>query len=111
MEAEKTPRERASEFIEDLMAPAWQLSRDQVMWAIRIVLVLTILLAILTLIGLPFGITLWAWLKLLIVPVVLDRRVPVHPFGEPSYTSGCGPSRARRSVASVSRQDRTTAAR
>jgi uncharacterized protein YjbI with pentapeptide repeats len=42
-----------------------------VLWAIRIVLVLVVLLAILTLIGLPFGITLWAWVKLLIVPAVL----------------------------------------
>jgi hypothetical protein len=42
-----------------------------VLWAARIVLVLVVLLAILTLIGWPFGITLWAWVKLLIVPAVL----------------------------------------
>jgi hypothetical protein len=42
-----------------------------VLWVVRIALALAILLAILTLIGLPFGITLWAWVKLLIVPVVL----------------------------------------
>ena len=71
MEPEKTPRKRASKFIEDLTSPAWQPSRDQVLWATRVVLVLAVLLALLTLIGLPFGITLWAWVKLLIVPVVL----------------------------------------
>jgi hypothetical protein len=71
VEPEKTPRERASEFIEDLVAPAWQPSRDQILWVIRIVLVLAVLLAILTLFGSPFGISLWAWVKLLIVPVVL----------------------------------------
>ena len=71
MEPEKTPRKRASKFIKDLVAPAWQPSRDQVLLATRIVLVLVVLLAILTLIGLPFGITLWAWVKLLIVPAVL----------------------------------------
>jgi len=71
VEPEKTPRKRASKFIKDVVAPAWQPSRDQVLWATRIVLVLVVLLAILTLIGLPFGITLWAWVKLLIVPVVL----------------------------------------
>jgi hypothetical protein len=71
VEPEKTPGDRASAFIEDLATPTWQPSRDQVLWVVRIALALAILLAILTLIGLPFGITLWAWLKLLIVPVVL----------------------------------------
>src|SRR5687767_9171457 len=70
MEPEKTPRERASKFIKDLVT-AWRPSRDQVLWASRIVLVLAALLAILALIGLPFGITLWAWVKLLIVPAVI----------------------------------------
>ena len=60
MEPDKTPRKRASKFIKDLVAPAWQPSRDRVLWATRIVLVLVVLLAILTLIGWPFGITLWA---------------------------------------------------
>src|SRR5215211_2541928 len=63
-------RERASKFIKDLVTE-WRPSRDQVLWASRIVLGLAALLAMLTLIGLPFGITLWAWVKLLIVPVVL----------------------------------------
>jgi hypothetical protein len=71
VEPDKTPRKRASKFIKDLVVPAWQPSRDRVLWATRIVLVLVVLLAILTLIGLPFGITLWAWVKLLIVPAVL----------------------------------------
>jgi hypothetical protein len=37
----------------------------------RIAIVLVVVLGILTLIGLPFGITLWAWVKLLIVPAVI----------------------------------------
>src|SRR5215212_1689601 len=71
VEPDKTPRERAIKFVKDLVAPAWQPSRDRVLWVTRIVLVFVVLLAILTLIGLPFGITLWAWMKLLIVPAVL----------------------------------------
>jgi uncharacterized protein YjbI with pentapeptide repeats len=72
VEQDNTPRKRgAIRFIKVLVAPAWQLSRDRVLWATRIVLVLAVLLAILTLIGLPFRITLWAWVKLLIVPIVL----------------------------------------
>ena len=65
-----TSRERASKFIKDLV-PDWRPSRGQVLWTIRIVLMLIILLGIFTLIGLPFGITLWAWVQLLIVPVVI----------------------------------------
>jgi preprotein translocase subunit SecE len=71
VEPEKTPRKRASKFIKDVVAPAWQPSRDQVLWATRIVLVLVVLLSIITLIGLPFHVTLWDWLDLLIIPVVL----------------------------------------
>lgn len=67
----RVPPSASKRFIEDLVTPASQLSREQVLWATRIVLVLAGLLTLLTLIGLPFGITLFAWLKLLIVPVVL----------------------------------------
>jgi uncharacterized protein YjbI with pentapeptide repeats len=53
------------------LVPAWRPSRDQVLWTFRIVIVLVLVLAVLTLIGLPFGITLWEWVKLLIVPAVI----------------------------------------
>ena len=66
----KKPRGRVSEFIRDLV-PDWRPSRDQWLWVLRIVLVLAVLLGVLTLVGLPFDITLWDWLKLLIIPVVL----------------------------------------
>jgi hypothetical protein len=70
VEPKKTTRERVSKFIKDLVSD-WQPSRDQVLWTIRIVFVFVVLLSILTLVGLPFDITLWNWLSLLIVPVVL----------------------------------------
>jgi uncharacterized protein YjbI with pentapeptide repeats len=62
------PRERS--FISELV-PEWRPTRAQVLWSIRIVLVLVVLLGILTLVGLPFGITLWDWLTLLFVPAVI----------------------------------------
>jgi uncharacterized protein YjbI with pentapeptide repeats len=43
----------------------------QVFWTIRVTIALLILLGTLTLIGLPFNITLWDWLELLIVPAAL----------------------------------------
>jgi uncharacterized protein YjbI with pentapeptide repeats len=67
----RVPPSASKRFIKDLVAPASQLSREQALWVTRIGLVLAVLLTLLTLMGLPFGITLWAWLKLLIVPVVL----------------------------------------
>jgi hypothetical protein len=67
---QEQPLGRVSKFIRDLV-PDWRPSSDQWLWAIRIVLVLAVLLGTLTLIGLPFDITLWNWLDLLIVPVVL----------------------------------------
>jgi uncharacterized protein YjbI with pentapeptide repeats len=62
------PRERS--FIRELV-PDWRPTREQVLWTVRSVAVLVLVLGILTLIGLPFGITLWAWVKLLIVPAVI----------------------------------------
>jgi hypothetical protein len=68
VEQEQKPRERG--FIRELV-PDWRPTREQKLWTVRIILVLVILLGILTLIGVPFGITLWEWLKLLIVPAVI----------------------------------------
>lgn len=68
MEQEQKPRVRS--FISELV-PDWRPSREQVLRAVRGVIVIAVVLGILTLIGLPFGITLWAWLKLLIVPAVI----------------------------------------
>jgi hypothetical protein len=38
---------------------------------VRVVIVLVFVLGILALVGLPFGISLWEWVKLLIVPAVI----------------------------------------
>jgi uncharacterized protein YjbI with pentapeptide repeats len=66
----KTPRERAEDLIR-LLVPDWRPTSQQVLWAVRIVVVLIVVLSILILIGSPYGITLWDWIKLLIFPAVL----------------------------------------
>jgi hypothetical protein len=63
---EQTRRERASKFIKDLV-PNWRPSRNQRLWTTRIVVVLGLSVAV----GYSYGITLWDWLKLLIVPAVI----------------------------------------
>jgi hypothetical protein len=67
---EKTRRERAEDLI-SLLVPDWRPTPQQVLWAIRIVLLSVLVLGILTLVGRPFDITLWQWLDLLIIPAVL----------------------------------------
>jgi hypothetical protein len=62
----KTPRVRAEDLI-NLLVSDWRPTSQQVLWAIRIVIVLSLLVAI----GFYYGITLWAWIKLLIVPAVI----------------------------------------
>jgi hypothetical protein len=54
-----------------LLVPDWRPTLQQALWAIRIIVALIVILAILTLIGQPYGITLWDWAKLLIVPAVI----------------------------------------
>jgi uncharacterized protein YjbI with pentapeptide repeats len=66
MDHERTPRERRDDLIR-VLVPAWQPTAPQVLWAIRI----AILLGIVVLIGYPYGITLWEWAQLLIVPAVI----------------------------------------
>ena len=95
MEPEKTPRDRAIKFIKDLASPAWPLSRDQVVWTTRTVLVLIVLLGILTLIGLPFNISLWNWLDLLIVPAVLAIGGYLFTRTENRATQGAAERRAQ----------------
>ncbi len=68
MDQEQKPPERS--FIRELV-PDWRPTREQLLWAVRIAIVLVVLLGILTLVGLPFDITLWEWLDLLIIPIVL----------------------------------------
>jgi uncharacterized protein YjbI with pentapeptide repeats len=62
----RTPRERVEDLIR-LLVPDWRPTPRQVLWAIRIGIILGLLVAI----GYPFDITLWNWLELLIIPVVL----------------------------------------
>jgi hypothetical protein len=66
----KSPRERAEDLIR-LLVPDWRPSARQGLWAIRLVLATVVVLGILTLVGQPIGITLWDWLKLLVVPAVI----------------------------------------
>jgi hypothetical protein len=70
VEPEKTPRERAEDLI-SLLVTDWRPTARQGLWVIRIVLAIVVVLGILTLVGQPFGITLWDWLKLLVVPAVI----------------------------------------
>jgi hypothetical protein len=72
MEPEKTPRERAEELM-SLLVPDWRPTAQQVLWAIRIGIVLSLLVAI----GYFYGITLWDWLKVLVFPAA----VAIATFG------------------------------
>jgi uncharacterized protein YjbI with pentapeptide repeats len=65
---EQQPRQRS--FIRELV-PDWRPTREQKLSASRIIFVLVVLLGALILVGLPFDVTLWDWLDLLIVPIVL----------------------------------------
>ena len=73
----KTPRERAEDLIrlaEDLMrllVPDWRPTPQQVLWAIRIGVVLGLLVAI----GYAYSVTPWGWLKLLIVLAIIAAGV------------------------------------
>jgi hypothetical protein len=62
----KTPRERAEDLIR-LLVPDWRPTPQQVVWAIRIGIFLGLLVAI----GYYYEITIWDWMKLLIVPAVI----------------------------------------
>jgi hypothetical protein len=74
VDQEQKPHERS--FIRELV-PDWHPTREQKLWAVRIAIVLVVVLGILTFIGLPFGITLWEWLKLLAVPITVGAAVPL----------------------------------
>jgi hypothetical protein len=63
-------RLRQRSFIRELV-PERPPTREQVLWAVRIAILLVVVLGILTLIGLPFDITLWDWLDLLVVPAAI----------------------------------------
>jgi hypothetical protein len=67
-----TPRNRS--FISELV-PGWRPTREQLLWAIRISVVLVLLLSVLALVGSVFYITLWDFLRLLIVPATLVGSV------------------------------------
>jgi len=66
VEPQKTPRERAEDLI-NLLVPEWRPNPRQGLWAIRIAIVLGLLVAI----GYAYGVTLWDWMNLLIVPAVI----------------------------------------
>jgi len=62
----KTTRERAEDLL-SLLVSDWRPTPRQGLWAIRIVIVLGVLIAI----GYYYEVTLWDWAKLLIVPAVI----------------------------------------
>src|ERR671912_1923402 len=64
------PKPPTRSFISELV-PDWRPTRGQALWATRGAVGILFLLGSLTLVGLPFGITLWEWVKLLIVPAVI----------------------------------------
>jgi uncharacterized protein YjbI with pentapeptide repeats len=66
MEPEKTPRQRGEDLL-SLLVSDWRPSPRQGLWAIRIGIVLSLLVAI----GYSYGITLWDWIKLLVVPAAI----------------------------------------
>ena len=67
---EQEPKHKERSFIRELV-PDWRPTREQVVWTVRIVIGIVFLLGILTLIGLPFNVALWEWVKRLIVPAVI----------------------------------------
>ena len=66
----KATRERAEDLLR-LLVPDWRSTARKGLWAVRSVLATVVVLGILTLVGQPFKITLWDWLKLLVVPAVI----------------------------------------
>lgn len=66
MDQEKNPQERALELVRWLV-PDWRPNSQQILWIIRIAIVLSLLVAI----GYSYGITLWDWIKLLVVPAAI----------------------------------------
>jgi hypothetical protein len=62
----KSPRDRAEDLI-NLLVADWRPTTRQVLWTIRIGIILSLLIAI----GYSYEVTLWDWLKLLIVPAVI----------------------------------------
>jgi hypothetical protein len=74
VDQEQKPRERSS--ISELV-PDWSPTREQKLWAARIIIVLVVVLGILTLISQIFGITVLQWLKVLAVPITVGAAVPL----------------------------------
>jgi uncharacterized protein YjbI with pentapeptide repeats len=66
VDQEQTTQERARELVSWLV-PNWRPTERQVLWAIRIAIVLGVVIAI----GSTYGITLWDWAQLLIIPAVI----------------------------------------
>lgn len=66
MQEPKIPRERAEDLV-SLLVSDWRPTPRQVLWAVRIAVVLGLLVAV----GYYYGITLWDWIKLLVVPAAI----------------------------------------
>jgi hypothetical protein len=61
-----SPR-REERWVDQQQLSRWQLTRRQVLWTVEIVVFLTVSV----LMGYRYGITLWDWIKLLIVPAAI----------------------------------------
>src|SRR5215208_4327447 len=66
VEPEKTSRTRAEDLL-SLLVSDWRPTPRQSLWAIGLGIVLSLLVAI----GYSYGITLWDWIKLLVVPAAI----------------------------------------
>jgi uncharacterized protein YjbI with pentapeptide repeats len=72
VEPEKTPRERANDLI-SLLVSDWRPTPRQGLWAIRVSIVIGLLVAI----GYPYDVTVWDWIKLLVVPATIAIGVAI----------------------------------
>jgi type III secretory pathway component EscS len=62
----KTVRQQAEDLLSLLVAD-WRPTVQQVLWAVRIAVVLSLIVAI----GYFYDITIWDWIKLLIIPAAI----------------------------------------
>jgi uncharacterized protein YjbI with pentapeptide repeats len=94
-EKERQPARKPSHTLITELMPDRYPNRAQVLWAVRISILVVVALVILTLIGLPLGATLWDWLDLLIVPVVLAVGGYLFTRAENSRTEKLAGQRAQ----------------
>ncbi len=65
-----TSRDRTLELVW-LLLPDWRPTVEQVLWTIRIIILLAVVLGILVVVGSPYEITLWEWLRVPALPITV----------------------------------------